>query len=102
MSASPARPATAPVSSKPPSTYESWYVQKQSDSIQDERTTIFVHLNVLLTLGTRNVEKPVFSPLKVQVPQSSASVTSSSTCCLILVQQLSVRPLRLRIRMDQH
>ena len=72
MSACLTRPAKAAGFSKP--LHESPDVQTQMDNLQEEWATRFAPLQVLLTLDSRSVEKPVFSPVKVQVPCPPASV----------------------------
>ena len=47
------------------------------DSLQEEWATRFARLEALLTLGSCSAEKPVFSPVKLQVPHSAASVVVS-------------------------
>ena len=86
MSVYPANPAMAPVSSKTPSTNKSVDVQKHMDSLQEEWATKFTHLEELLTLSTRNLEKPFFSLVKVQVPHSSTCVPILNTPFLVPVQ----------------
>ena len=54
------------------------------------------YMKALLTLGSRSVEKPVSSPVKVQVPRTDASVPVSSLLFL-----LPVWPHQLRTRMDR-
>ena len=76
LKSSPVRPACAPVSSQLP-TGQSLDIQKQMDSLQEEWATRFAHLEALLTLGSHSAEKPVFSPVKLQVPHSAASVVVS-------------------------
>ena len=49
------------------------------DSLQEEWATRFARLEALLTLGSRSAEKPVFSPVKLQIPHSAASVVVSDT-----------------------
>ena len=78
LASSPVRPASAPVKSQLP-TGQSLDIQKQMDSLQEEWATRFARPEALLTSGSRSAEKPVFSPVKLQIPHSAASVVVSDT-----------------------